>query len=989
MPDTDLIVFTPKYMEYRNSDLSLIEPLRRMNSDPRNIWTSFQAVLQLISQGELYAARQVLEGLRYHPSLPQAVFSGYESLLHKPTSSPNTLHHINTPADYLGSTNARLLLPFRRLSAASAHPKPYPWAMALPAFVGVGNDYRFLQDSAAQLAAGVQPSALRVHVVASALAAGTGVADLTRQLSALVHHGAIAATVFGDSDSTVKLIGEVRLERQTVALLSVQGQKALARIVSQCDLVVFVTGRVALDSMVLQRALHVTEISGTVVMPLVPVPVSNGFNTLYSTETLRKRFAGRDPFNGVAGLNMVVSASLLRSAGLPDIRFSSSFLAAKEMAYRAFVRGAWFVPLCVSVLEGFADERESDADTALYRALCPSHLTRQLATGSEVAKVSIYVPAYNAAKYIERAVESILSQDVADLEVCIAIDGSPDGTLALLERLYSDENRVRWSNHPNGGIGYASNAAVRMSNSLYIGQLDSDDCLKPGAVQRLMTYLDEHPAVVCAYSSCERIDAAGQYTQDEYSWPVFSREKMMVTSIAHHFRMFRRQAWARTSHFREDIVNGVDYDMFLKLSEVGEFHHIDETLYQRRWHGENTSHVNEHHQTTNTHRVQSESLKRQGLSRFWDLHVPDSQKPRNVTYKLRPETSMVLFWPDYSRSNPYQKLLYGKLRQRVEVVAGDLDAALRVIDSKATAAANVTFHLHWLNFLFIGITDAKAAKQAADAFAEKLEKFIWKGGRLIWTVHNTVSHDTLFPQVEAALSTRIAACAHVVHLHSEASLAEVSISFPVPTKKVRISRHGNYLGAYPDYVGREAARNSLGIKKEEDVILFTGQIRPYKGVETLVAAFRRLLADRPHCRLVLAGKAEFNPLDGAGLSPFERSRVLYVGRFIEDSELQLFFRAADISAYPYQKILTSGSLLLALSYGLPAVVPKVGMTAELLDGREAGRLYDAAIGEPALEAALRSLLMAKDDGRLQKIAANALEVAKASSWPDFGAVVDC
>src|SRR5699024_4540363 len=115
---------------------------------------------------------------------------------------------------------------------------------------------------------------------------------------------------------------------------------------------------------------------------------------------------------------------------------------------------------------------------------------------------------------------------------------------------------------------------------------------------------DENPDIACAYASCERVDAAGDYIKDEYSWPVFSREKMMITSIAHHFRMFRRYAWERTTKFREDIVNGVDYDIFLKMSEVGKFHHIDEKLYQRRWHGENTSHVNEHHQTANTYRVQ-------------------------------------------------------------------------------------------------------------------------------------------------------------------------------------------------------------------------------------------------------------------------------------------------------------------------------------------------------------------------------------------------
>ncbi|NEX47755.1 glycosyltransferase, partial [Pseudotabrizicola algicola] len=607
----------------------------------------------------------------------------------------------------------------------------------------------------------------------------------------------------------------------------------------------------------------------------------------------------------------------------------------------------------------------------------------------EVSKVSVYIPAYNASKYIERAVESVLAQDVADLEVCIANDGSRDGTLALLERLYAGEPRVRWLDNPNGGIGFASNSAIRMSRSLYIGQLDSDDCLKPGAVRRLMTVLDENPSVVCAYGSCERIDAAGNYTQDEYAWPVFSREKMMITSIAHHFRMFRRQTWERTTRFREDIVNGVDYDIFLKMSELGEFRHVEEKLYQRRWHGENTSHVNEHHQTTNTHRVQREALARQGLSRFWDVHVPDPQKPRNVTYQLRPDTRMVVFWPDYSRSNPYQKLLYGKLRQSAEVVAGDISAALRVLETQAAPPEAVTFHLHWLNFLFKPGADEPSARAAVEEFLTKLKKFLHKGGQLVWTIHNTVSHDTPFPELERDLSRQLAALAHRLHFHSGASVPEVAATFDVPVEKVRVSRHGSYIGAYPDFVGRDEARRVLGIGADEDVILFSGQIRPYKGVDDLVTAFRAILADRPKARLVLAGRPDFDALAGQdpAITEAERSRILSVGRFVEDGELQLFFRAADVAAYPYQKILTSGSMLLALSFGVPTVVPNVGMTRDVLDGRDAGRLYDAAGGAPALEAALREVLAAKDEGLLPQMAERARRLAQEMDWPDFGAMV--
>ena len=453
--------------------------------------------------------------------------------------------------------------------------------------------------------------------------------------------------------------------------------------------------------------------------------------------------------------------------------------------------------------------------------------------------------------------------------------------------------------------------------------------------------------------------------------------------------MFRRQTWERTTGFREDIVNGVDYDIFLKMSEVGEFRHVEEKLYQRRWHGENTSHVNEHHQTANTHRVQRESLARQGLSRFWDVHVPDPEKPRNVTYRRPDGVPLVIFWPDYSGGNPYQKLLYAKASETAEVVAGDIDAALRVIETKSARAQDVVFHLHWLNALFRGITTEDAAQTVAETFLTKLVRLRLAGARLIWTIHNTLSHDTAFARIEADLSERIAELADVIHLHSAGSGTEVAAVFALPVEKVRISRHGHYIGAYPDFVSRDMARQYLGIGRDEDVILFTGLVRPYKGVDDLVMAFRALLADRPQARLIIAGHPWFDPLAALepALTEAERARILSTGRYVDDAELQLFFRAADVAAYPYQRTLTSGSLLLALSFGVPTVIPRNAMTAEVLDGQTAGHVYDPTSGRAGLEAGLRAMLAAKDEGRLAQMAMQARALAQRTAWPDFGAVL--
>lgn len=975
---------------------------------PRNHWARLREVLALVQAGRLYDAEARLEGLRYHPELSDEIRALYARQIARARTEARRGPRLNLPSDYSAITDPRLLKPLRRLHVQQAPPRPYPWGMALPEFSGAGNDYRFLTDAASALA-GPRHNGIRcLHVLwtpgpegAAALPAllaalqGSGLqarVDLSLfgasgagfpQPAAGLSGADLAATAQSGgilSGGTLPGGGEIRLH--PTGLRSPEGLAEIARLSEESDLLIFLSGRPDPGPGFLPRLLHLAQISDRVVQPLCSQSGGAEFSSLLHDAGLKRRFSSRYPFREIEGFNLAIPARLMREVGLPDPRFEGDHLAAQEFGYRCHVQGAWFAPLPVRDL-GYAPQ-SSPADRARYVGLCPNSWDRRTDARHEVAKVAVYIPAYNASKYLARAVDSVLGQDVQDLEVCIANDGSRDGTLALLERLYRDEPRVRWRDNRNGGIGYASNSAIAMSRSLYIGQLDSDDCLKPGAVRRLMTHLDENPGIACVYGSCERIDAAGNFLQNEYSWPVFSREKMMITSIAHHFRMFRRQAFARTPGFREDIVNGVDYDIFLKMSEVGDFHHIDERLYQRRWHGENTSHVNEHHQTANTYRVQRETLKRLGL-RHWDVHVADPAKPRVVSYKLNPETKMVVSWPDYSRSNPYQKLLYGQVREKAELVSGDIGVALKLLDSQTVAPEDLTFHLHWLNAIFPANGSPELAEAAVENFLAQLESFLARGGRLVWTIHNTLSHDQTFQDLERRLSIRLTELAHVLHFHAAASVAEVAAEFPIPREKVRIARHGHYIGSSPDFLDRDEARAMLGIAPDEDVLLFTGQIRPYKGIETLLAAAERLLAQRPRLRLILAGKPGFDPL--AGLDPALAARVIQTGRFVEPEEWQLVFRAADLAVYPYRRILTSGSLLLALSHGVPVVVPRVGMTAEVLEGREAGALYEAEGGDGAeggaLTAALRRMLAQKDSGGLARMAQNARLLAQSQSWEDL------
>jgi glycosyltransferase involved in cell wall biosynthesis len=371
-----------------------------------------------------------------------------------------------------------------------------------------------------------------------------------------------------------------------------------------------------------------------------------------------------------------------------------------------------------------------------------------------------------------------------------------------------------------------------------------------------------------------------------------------------------------------------------------------------------------------------------GLDRYRDLQIPDPKTPRRVTYKRR--GPRVFFWPDYSRYNPYQRLLYASARDKAEFIGADIDTALHVLSADPGDPGKTSFHLHWLNKVTSQAHSKEEAKAQAGSFLTTLQSFKGLGGRLIWTVHNVLSHDTPWPEAETALAQGIIALADHVHLHSAASLQETSSAFTIPKEKLTILPHGNYAGWYPEYISRGQARAALGLSATDDVILVPGQIRPYKGVGDLIAATRSVLHERPNARLLIAGQMS-DDVHAALLSAAGRdaqNQLRLINRFVDDAELQLFFGAADFAVLPYRRVLTSGSLILALGFGVPVVVPEVGMTRQVIAGSKAGLLCNAADGM-ALETAVRGMLRHKDQGHLPEMRVAARERAAALSWGDF------
>jgi glycosyltransferase involved in cell wall biosynthesis len=170
---------------------------------------------------------------------------------------------------------------------------------------------------------------------------------------------------------------------------------------------------------------------------------------------------------------------------------------------------------------------------------------------------------------------------------------------------------------------------------------------------------------------------------------------------------------------------------------------------------------------------------------------------------------------------------------------------------------------------------------------------------------------------------------HVVH--SQYDLELLRRTYPLPDDRLVIAPHGPY-----DQYDADGAADHEG----DFVFLSFGIIRPYKGIEDLVAAFERLPEEiLASSRLVIVGETWEGwtaPLDAVAVSP-AKDRITVVNRYVDDEEVAAHFAAADAVVLPYRRSSSSGPLHIAMSAGLPVVVSRVGGLVEAAGDYEGAR----------------------------------------------------
>ncbi len=202
------------------------------------------------------------------------------------------------------------------------------------------------------------------------------------------------------------------------------------------------------------------------------------------------------------------------------------------------------------------------------------------------------------------------------------------------------------------------------------------------------------------------------------------------------------------------------------------------------------------------------------------------------------------------------------------------------------------------------------------------------------------------------------------------------------TSKIKIIKHGGYL----DHIGikcdRGEVRKELGLEVDGKYILFFGQIKRVKGLDILIEAFAK--SRHQDTKLIIAGRPwneDFTFYQELIDRHQLNDRIILKIRFIEDSEREKLFLAANVNVLPYRVIFQSGVLLMAMSYGLPVIASDLPPNTEIIRQEKNGMLFKS---EDPNDLALMIDRFWGNSSLPDKMAKNAIETIKSEySWHDI------
>lgn len=183
--------------------------------------------------------------------------------------------------------------------------------------------------------------------------------------------------------------------------------------------------------------------------------------------------------------------------------------------------------------------------------------------------ISIIITTYNSAKTVRDTLESVLRQTCRDYEVIVIDGASKDGTVDVINEFSAImDGRLKWVSEPDGGVYYAMNKGLAMSEGEVVGILNSDDFYSSDDVlERIATAFDEDEAVDAVYGDVHYVSPDNLMKPIRYySSAKFTREKMKMGYMPAHPSFYaRKSCYDRFGLFDTDYRTAADFELLLRM----------------------------------------------------------------------------------------------------------------------------------------------------------------------------------------------------------------------------------------------------------------------------------------------------------------------------------------------------------------------------------------------------------------------------------------
>jgi len=199
--------------------------------------------------------------------------------------------------------------------------------------------------------------------------------------------------------------------------------------------------------------------------------------------------------------------------------------------------------------------------------------------------VSIITPSYNQSHFLEETIQSVISQDYANLEYIIVDGGSTDRSVEIIQQ-YAD--RIDWwVSEPDRGQTDAINKGFKKANGEILAWLNSDDTYLPGAVSEAVTYLQNYPDSGMVYGDANLISAEGyllgKFPARQTDYPRLRRGYVHIPQQA---SFFRTKLWKQVGPLDPSFYFAMDYDLWVRLAKISRLAYYPRLWANFRLHGD-------------------------------------------------------------------------------------------------------------------------------------------------------------------------------------------------------------------------------------------------------------------------------------------------------------------------------------------------------------------------------------------------------------------